>query len=61
MFPDVAQEAHVELIPFLLDGVAGVAELNQPDGIHPNERGSVIVAANVWRALAPALQRLQSR
>lgn len=61
MFPEVAREGNAELIPFLLDGVAGVADLNQPDGIHPNERGSVLVASNVWRALEPALQRLQSR
>lgn len=59
MFPEVAREEHADLIPFLLDGVAGVADLNQLDGIHPNERGSVIVAANVFRALEPALRRLQ--
>ncbi len=58
MFPEVALEAQAELIPFLLDGVAGVADLNQPDGIHPNERGSVFVAANVWKALEPALRGL---
>lgn len=59
MFPEVAKEGNAELIPFLLDGVAGVADLNQPDGIHPNERGSVIAAANVWQFLEPALRRLQ--
>lgn len=58
MFPAVAQERNAQLIPFLLDSVAGVQALNQPDGIHPNERGSIIVAANVWRSLEPALQRL---
>lgn len=58
MFPEVASEGHAELIPFLLDGVAGVAELNQSDGIHPNERGSFIVAENVWRALEPALRQI---
>ncbi len=58
MFPEVARDAHVDLIPFLLDQVAGVAELNQPDGIHPNERGSVVVAANVWKTLQPALRGL---
>ena len=58
MFPEVAREGHAELIPFLLDRVAGVPDLNQPDGIHPNERGSIIVAANVWQFLEPALRRL---
>ncbi|HEV8364417.1 MAG TPA: arylesterase [Gemmatimonadaceae bacterium] len=61
MFPEVAREAHAELIPFLLDGVAGVPDLNQPDGIHPNERGSVVVAGNVWRTLEPALRQLGER
>lgn len=56
MFPEVASEEGVRLMPFLLEGVAGVPELNQPDGIHPNVEGSRIVAANVWRALLPALE-----
>jgi acyl-CoA thioesterase-1 len=40
-------------LPFLLEGVAGVPRLNQPDGVHPNEEGARRVAATVWRALAP--------
>ncbi|MGQ0764427.1 MAG: arylesterase [Gemmatimonadota bacterium] len=51
----VAEEEGVLLFPFLLDGVAGVATMNQGDGIHPNEEGSRRVAANVWRALVRAL------
>ena len=47
------------LIPFLLDGVAGVPELNQADGIHPNEEGARRVAANVFRSVAPVLRRLR--
>ena len=58
MFPEVAKEAGAQLIPFLLDGVAGVQELNQSDGIHPNERGSRRVAANVWSVLEPALRAI---
>jgi acyl-CoA thioesterase-1 len=58
MFPEVAKEGNAELIPFLLDGVAGVADMNQPDGIHPNGRGSVLVAANVWKTLEPVLRAL---
>jgi acyl-CoA thioesterase-1 len=45
-------------MPFLLEGVAGVTSLNQSDGIHPNERGEEIVAANVWAALEPVLRQL---
>jgi acyl-CoA thioesterase-1 len=47
--------ANATLLPFLLDGVAGVDSLNQPDGIHPNPAGARRVAENVWRALAPKL------
>lgn len=57
MYAALAQEAGVPLLPFPLDGVAGVAKLNQPDGIHPNEEGSKRVADNVWRAVEPALRR----
>lgn len=39
IFPSVAAERGVKLMPFLLDGVAGRPELNLPDGIHPNEEG----------------------
>jgi acyl-CoA thioesterase-1 len=51
LFPAIAKEKGVDLLPFLLDGVAGDPSLNQDDGIHPNERGARIVAANVTRAL----------
>jgi acyl-CoA thioesterase-1 len=57
MFPTVPREEGVMLMPFLLDRVAGVPEMNQGDGIHPNAAGSRIVADNVFRALAPVLQR----
>lgn len=55
VYGDVARASEATLIPFLLAGVAGVDSLNQADGIHPNLRGEHIVAANVWRALAPVL------
>ena len=57
MFPDLAREHGVTLIPFLLEGVAGVSRLNQNDGIHPNDAGERIVADNVWKVLQPLLQR----
>ena len=46
------------LVPFLLDGVAGVSRLNQGDGMHPNDAGEKIVAENVWRSLKPVLDSL---
>jgi len=56
LFVTLARENRAALIPFLLEGVGGVAELNQPDGIHPTARGARIVADNVWRVLAPVLR-----
>jgi acyl-CoA thioesterase-1 len=57
MFPAVAKEEGITLVPFLLDRVAGVPAMNQGDGIHPNEAGSKLVADNVFRALLPVLER----
>lgn len=54
----VAKETGIPLWTFLLDGVAGVPNLNQPDGIHPNVTGSQRVAETVWRSLGPALAAL---
>ena len=56
MFPAVAREEGIALLPFLLDRVAGVPALNQSDGIHPNEEGAKIVAENVFRAVLPILR-----
>jgi acyl-CoA thioesterase I len=55
VFPRVAKEKNTELIPFLLEGVGGKAELNLPDRIHPNPAGHRIVADNVWAVLGPML------
>lgn len=56
MFPTLAKEHGATLMPFLLANVAGQPNLNQNDGIHPNNAGERIVADNVWRALAPLLE-----
>lgn len=55
IYAGVARETKATLIPFLLDGVAGVSQLNQADGIHPTAVGAQRVANNVWRALRPML------
>lgn len=57
VFPMVAEEKNVELIPFLLKGVAGETDLNLEDGIHPNKQGHRIVASTVWNFLEPSLLR----
>lgn len=51
IFTDLAKENNAGLIPFLLEGVAAIPELNLPDGKHPNARGQYIVRDNVWRVL----------
>jgi len=61
MYPAVAREHGVTLLPFLLDGVAGVSSLNQADGIHPNNVGEAIVAENVWKGLEKELGRSGGR
>jgi len=57
VYSELATEYKVRFIPFLLQGVAGDASLNQSDGIHPNVRGAEIVANLVWAELEPALRR----
>lgn len=56
IFPDLAKKNEVELIPFLLEDVAGNPELNQQDGIHPTAQGHQILAENVWEVLKPLLE-----
>ena len=56
IYPSLAEEMDTELIPFLLEGVGGVTELNQSDGIHPNAAGQRRLADTIWKALAPTLQ-----
>lgn len=55
IFPAVAETHRATLIPFLLDGVAGIPDLNQNDGIHPTAQGAALVADNVWKVLRPLL------
>lgn len=59
IYQDLSREENVLLVPFILDGVGGVPELNLDDGIHPTARGHQIVAANVWEVLRPTLESIQ--
>ncbi len=56
VFPAMARENDMELVPFLLEGVAGDPTLNQADGIHPTQEGHRLVAENVWKVLGPMLK-----
>ena len=55
IYPELARANRATLVPFLLEGVAGEARLNQPDGIHPTAEGAKRVADNVWKVLRPIL------
>jgi len=54
-YRDLAKKYKISLIPFVLNGVAGLPEMNQPDGIHPNAAGEKVMTENVWRELEPLL------
>lgn len=57
IFPELADKNKTLIIPFLLDRVAGIPELNQDDGIHPTVEGQKIVANNVWEVLEPVITK----
>jgi acyl-CoA thioesterase-1 len=58
VFSELAEKNDAALIPFLLEHVGGVPELNLPDGIHPTPEGHRIVAENVWKVLEPVLRSM---
>ena len=55
MFPEVAEQYDATLVPFLLEGVGGRVDLNQPDRIHPTAKGHAVIAETVWKVLRPLL------
>jgi acyl-CoA thioesterase-1 len=57
LFGALAEKNHTALIPYLLAGVGGDSDLNQPDLVHPNAAGQRILAENVWRVLEPILRK----
>jgi len=60
VYRDLASQYHVSLVPFMLDRVAGRADLNQADGIHPNIEGTQIVATTVWHTLKPMVDAVNA-
>lgn len=55
IFADLAKKNNLKLIPFILENVGGIPELNQSDGIHPTVQGHKIVANTVWKVLETTL------
>ena len=47
LYPKIAKDLNIPLVPFLLEGVGGIRSLNQSDGIHPTAKGQEIVAKTV--------------
>lgn len=56
VYPALAAQYTIPLVPFLLEGVGGMARLNQPDGIHPTAEGARMLADNVWIVLKPLVE-----
>ena len=51
IYPDLSKKFELELIPFLLKGVALNPNFNQDDGLHPNEKGVLIIAETIKRSI----------
>ena len=56
VFPAVAREHGAAFVPFLLEGVAGEASLNQDDGVHPTAEGQRIMAETVLEVVGPLVR-----
>ncbi len=55
IFSNLAKNNNAAFVPFILDGVGGIPELNQRDGIHPTIKGHKILAKNIWEELESML------
>jgi acyl-CoA thioesterase-1 len=61
LYPKLARQEQVELLPFFLKGVASDINLFQADRMHPNEKAQSILFKNVWGAMAPYQSLLKSK
>lgn len=57
VFQDLARENKVIFVPFLLEGVAGVPDLNQPDGVHPTSAGAARIADHLWPVVKTMIEK----
>lgn len=55
VYKELAKDKQVALVPFFLEGVGGVPELMQADGIHPAQGAQQRLLENAWPALKPLL------
>ena len=61
LYPKLARQEKIELLPFFLKGVASDASLFQADRLHPNEKAQAILFKNVWGAMAPYQTLLKNK
>jgi acyl-CoA thioesterase I len=61
IYADLAAKNNAVVIPYLLEGVGGDPNLNQPDRVHPNAAGQKILAENVWRVLEPIAREIAAQ
>ena len=59
MFPQLAEELNIPLLPFLLEGVGGEPQMNLPDRIHPNPAGHQRICQTVYQHLIKHLPQTQ--
>jgi acyl-CoA thioesterase-1 len=57
LYPALAQQFHLRLVPFLLEKVALDPTLMQDDGLHPNAQGEPLVLETLWSGLQPLLKK----
>jgi len=57
IYPNLANKYDLDLIPFLLDGVALKPELNQDDGMHPNEKGTLIISSTLKKSIISFIKK----
>ena len=57
IYPDLSKKFELELIPFLLKGVALNPKFNQDDGLHPNEKGVLIIAETIKKSITNFLKK----
>ena len=56
LFQEISEEFKIPMIPFLLEGVGGVAKMNLPDRIHPNFKGHQVMCETVYKNLIKILE-----
>jgi acyl-CoA thioesterase-1 len=57
VFQDLARENKIAFVPFMLEGVAGVEDMNQPDGVHPTSAGAARIAELLWPAVKTMIEK----